>query len=87
MTPIGYPNREHENADNAAKRRALQALADVEHEAAFLRRAIERDGHVSADQTATLAQQAADVIRQFAVLGTLREVRKWHAAGVADGGR
>jgi hypothetical protein len=74
-----YPNREHANADKAARRRALQALADIEAEVAFLRRRIANEV-ADGDDTSTLAMRAADVTRQLARLEALRDVREWHAA-------
>jgi len=78
-----YPNREHANADRAARRRALIALSDIEREVAFLRKRVEND-LADGDDTSTLTQRAAEVTRQMAVLGTLREAREWHEAGRAD---
>lgn len=80
-----YPNREHANADKAARRRALQALADIESEVAFLRKRIEHD-LADGNDTSTLAQRAVDVTRQFAFLEALREVREWHAADSKEAG-
>lgn len=78
-----YPNREHAHADKAARRRALSALNDIESEVAFLRKRVSGDT-ADEDITSTLAQRTADVIRQLAVLGTLREVREWHEADASD---
>lgn len=80
-----YPNREHENTDKAARRRALQALSDIEGEVAFLRKRI-NDGIADGDDTSTLAQRAVDVTRQFGRLEALRDVREWHAADNKDAG-
>jgi hypothetical protein len=82
-----YPNREHANADKAARRRALQALTDIEAEVAFLRRRINGDV-ADGDDTSTLAQRAVDVTRHFATLEALRDAREWHAlySKEADGG-
>jgi hypothetical protein len=75
----GYPNREHANADKVARRRALAALDDIEGEVAFLRKRV-NGGLGDGDDTGTPAERAADVTRHLSVLGTLREVREWHAA-------
>lgn len=80
-----YPNREHENADKAARRRALQALADIEGEVALLRKRV-NGGIAEGDHTSTLAQRAVDVTRQFGRLEALRDVREWHAAGRKEAG-
>jgi hypothetical protein len=45
-----YPNKEHENADKAARRRALNALNDIEREVAILRRRVE-GGTADGDDT------------------------------------
>lgn len=74
-----YPNREHANADKAARRRALQSLADIEAEVAFLRKRVNGDV-ADGDDTSTLAQRAVDATRHFAALEALRDVREWHAA-------
>lgn len=78
-----YPNREHENADKAARRRALRALADIETEVEYLRKRV-ASGVADGDDTATLMQRAADLTRHLAVLGNLRNVREWHAADQAE---
>jgi hypothetical protein len=78
-----YPNREHENTDKASRRRALQALSDIEGEVARLRKRVERD-LADGDDTSTLAQRAADVTRQFGRLEALRDVREWHAADIRE---
>lgn len=75
----GYPNREHMQADKAAERRALKALDDIEAAVRILRRRIE-GGIADGDDTGTLTQRAAEVTRHLSVLGTLRDVREWHAA-------
>jgi hypothetical protein len=77
-----YPNREQANADKAARRRALQALDDIEAEVKFLRRRISNDV-ADGDGTSTLAMRTADVIRCLSVLGTLRKAREWDAADKA----
>lgn len=80
-----YPNREHKNADDAARRRALKALDDIEAEVTFLRRRV-NGGTADADHTSTLAARTADVVRQLAVLEALRDVREWHAADSREAG-
>jgi hypothetical protein len=85
VTAVDYPNREHASTDKAARRRALQALSDIEREVAFLRKRIERD-LADGDDTSTLAQRAVDVTRQFGRLEALRDVREWHAADSKEAG-
>lgn len=82
----GYPNQEHANADSAARRRALQALADIEREVESLRKRVSND-LADGDDTSTLAQRTADVTRQFARLEALREVREWHEADTKEAAR
>jgi hypothetical protein len=83
MTETSYPNREHKNADVAARRRALGVLAAIEEEVASLRRRIE--GHrIDGDDTQILTDLTRQVTLHASVLGTLREVREWHAADQAQ---
>lgn len=85
-TVTAYPNKEHGNADKAATRRALQALADIEREVALLRKRVE-SGTADGDHTSTLAERTADVTRQLAFLEALRRARGWHAADSKEAGR
>lgn len=79
-----YPSREHENADKAARRRAEAALAELAGEAALLRRAL-KDGHkLDGDDTQRLADLVRSATVNLSVLGTLRDVREWHAADQAE---
>lgn len=78
----GYPNREHGNADKAARRRALAALNGIEDETRMLRRKIATEV-ADGDDTQVLADHVRLLTRDLAVLGTLRDVREWHAADVA----
>jgi|GEM_PF-2976442 len=80
----GYPNREHQNADQAARRRALKALDDMYSEVEILRQRIQR-GRVDGDDTQRIASLARDITQHVSVLGALGEVREWHAADVAAG--
>lgn len=82
-----YPDREHENADVAARRRAEAALADLAGEAALLRRSLKAGREVDGDGTQVLSDLVRKLTRDLSVLGTLREVREWLAADVkeADG--
>lgn len=77
-----WPNREHRNEDEAARRRALKALADIEYEIGILRRRID-NGTVHGDDTGILTEKTRAVTQHVAVLGALREVREWDAAGRA----
>lgn len=79
-----YPNKEHANADRAARRRALEALAELTSEAALLRRALAAGGRdLDGDDTQVLAGLVRKLTRDLSVLGTLRDVREWHEADEA----
>lgn len=75
-----YPNREHKNADDAARRRALAALTDLAGEAALLHRSVKAGLEVDGDFTQVLTDLVRKLTRDLTVLGTLRDVREWHAA-------
>ena len=79
-----YPNREHENADKTARRRALKALEDIRGEAERLHFDISYDRDRDGDDTQKLSDLARRVTQNLAVLGALREVREWHAADQKD---
>lgn len=79
-----YPNREHANADKAARRRALKALDEIASEAALMKRRLE-DGHnACADDTQTLVHSVSRLTENLSVLAILRDVREWHAADEAE---
>jgi hypothetical protein len=83
-----YPNAEHKRADEAARRRALKAVTDIEAEAFGLRKRLERgiiqDVRVDADDTQALYDNLRKLTGHLAELGTLYDVREWHAADKAD---
>lgn len=78
-----YPNREHENADKAARRRAIQAASDLFDYATQLHRQLV-GGQVPSPQMIPLQELTANITANLAVLETLRDVREWHAADQAD---
>jgi hypothetical protein len=81
-----YPNREHERADKAA-RRALQAVDDITEQLALLRRTLDvPDRRVDADTGQGLAEQVRKLTGFLAEMGTLYDVREWHAADRAEEG-
>jgi hypothetical protein len=86
-----YPNREHKNADRAARRRALAALNAITAEAERLRQKLqEADNPLSSldsDDTRTMDGKVHDLTAEFAVIGALRDVREWHAADLAEAGK
>lgn len=86
----GYPNREHENADKAARRRALAALDTITSEAETLQRALRLQStlpgpgrRADADDTQVMSAAVQGLTGFLAELGTLYDVRQWHAADVA----
>ena len=80
-----YPNREHEIADKAAKRRAIRALDEIVNEAGILRRKLDNAAWVDGDDTQILTDRTRELTKNLAILGALDEVRDWHAADVAAG--
>lgn len=81
----GYSNREHQNADQAARRRALTAIDHMKQELSSLERRITYSGtHVDASETQRLASLVRDLTEYLAVQETLREVREWDAADQAE---
>lgn len=74
-----YPNREHENKDKAARRRAHAALDMIASEVSVVGRRIEGGG-ADADDCRQMAEHVRALTEHLAVLETLREVREWHAA-------
>ncbi len=82
-----YPNREHENADRAAMRRALHALSGIEGEVRDLRLKLSRDQRVDADEAQVITGHVRALTGYLAELGILRDVREWHAIDKADANR
>lgn len=78
-----YPNREHKNADSAARRRALRALGDIENEILVLRRRIDA-GTADGDDAQIMTDRVREVVKNISILGALREVREWDAADKAE---
>jgi len=78
-----YPNREHQSADQAAVRRALHALEGIRREANDLHLKVSRVQRVDADDAQVISGYVRDLIGHLAELGTLHDVREWHAADLA----
>ncbi len=78
-----YPNREHENADKAAKRRASKALTDIAYEVNILGRRLEA-GTVDGGDTNILSDRVRQLTQHLSTLAALREVREWHAIDQAE---
>lgn len=82
-----FPNREHEKADNAARRRAGKALDEIESEIGILRHKLARTGRADTtdgDDSQLIASKVRDLIQHLTALGVLRDVREWHAADMAE---
>ena len=80
-----YPNREHENADKAARRRAVKALEGIAEETAILSRKLANGIRVDGDDSQTINGLVSALTVQLSVLGALHEVREWDAADRAEG--
>lgn len=78
-----YPNREHEKADVAMRRRALKTVNDILAQAALLRRKLISPNplaEVFGSDTQVLAADVAALTTYLAGLEALRDVREWDAA-------
>ena len=79
-----YPNREHRNADRAARRRAHAALDLIEAEVAVLRRRLKTADNplasIDGDDTQTIMGRVRDLTAELAIMATLRSVREWARA-------
>ena len=80
-----YPNREHSNADKAARRRALAALEEIKAEADNFIRRIDKGYELSGADAERLVTKAFKVAVNFSIAETLSNVREWHAADQATG--
>jgi hypothetical protein len=85
MTEIAYPNREHEKADKAAARRALNSLAAIEEQVRILRAKIESRHTVYGSDAGHITDNARNLTEHLQTLEVLRDVREWHAADMAAG--
>jgi hypothetical protein len=75
-----YPNREHQVADQGARRRSLTALDDLIDAASVLHRRL-TDGQVPYGSDAERLQSSLTKLTvSLAALETLRDVREWDAA-------
>lgn len=81
-----FPNREHEVADKAARRRALRAIEDLEAELKLVRQRLELGAasRVDADTVQSISDYARRIVGHAAELGVLYDVREWHATDVAE---
>jgi len=85
---VSYPNREHQKADERARRRALEALSHIEGDAFDLRKKLERSFlspvHVDADDVQGLSDNLRKLTGCLAELGILYDAREWDAADKAE---
>lgn len=83
-----YPNREHQNADRAAHRRAHAALNGIEAEVRALRQRLEAADNplsiLDGDDTQLIVSRVRDLTAELAIIGMLRDVREWDKADKAD---
>lgn len=81
-----YPNREHRNLHNSAKRRAISALLELEEQAKALRNRLMIQETPEADSSdAVRFEELSGKLREYlAIIETLRSVREWHQADELD---
>ena len=80
-----FPNREHEQADKAARRRARTALNAITEDVAIMHRKLDLDSPMlDEDDTRALAEHVRARPGHLGRLAALRDVRAWHAADLAD---
>lgn len=79
-----YPNRESWVAANGARRRALQALATLEENAATLKRRIERGYAPYGSDAQRFTHSGTQLAAELAVMETMRDVLEWHAADKSE---
>ncbi len=81
-----YPNREHENTEKAARRRATDALGIMIIDAQDLARKLTGWKDVDAQDAQRFHELSGKVTANLAILETLRDVREWHAADLVEQG-
>lgn len=79
-----YPNRESWVAATSARRRALQALASLEENAATLKRRIEGGYAPYGSDAQRFTHTGTQLAAELAVMETMRDVLEWHAADKAE---
>lgn len=80
-----YPNREHQTLERSARRRAAHLLGQMEAQAKVLRAKVASDhSYVDAADAGWAQEMAGKLREQLTIIETLREVREWHKADVAD---
>ena len=74
---------EHQNAEKAATRRALQNLESIITDAETLKLRIERGSLLYGAEARRIAGETIILAVNLSALETLREAREWHAADQA----
>jgi hypothetical protein len=89
MTLHPYPDREHQNADATARRRALAAVAALTDELNLMRAALERgpEYRVDTEMAQVISAKAQTLSGFLGELSALYDVREWHAADLAECGQ
>jgi hypothetical protein len=75
-----YPNAEHEKADKAARRRALQNLDLINDQVARVRQRVQEDVDIDADILQAMTDAMRALTGHVAEIGTLFGVRAWDKA-------
>jgi hypothetical protein len=77
-----FPNREHEKADNAARRRATTAIDNIVEEVLQLRKTLERgpEHRLDGDDAQALMYNCGQLVGHLGEVGALYDVREWYAA-------
>lgn len=84
---IAYPNRGHQRADEAARRRAIRDLDQFREHAENMARRL-REGYIPDGQDAQrFASALVNLTDNMGRLETLRDVREWAAADQAEAAR
>jgi hypothetical protein len=81
---VNYPNREHRAADEAARRRAVASLEQIETEAKNLAANLAGGWSPMGADARHLAETVTRLGEALTVLETLRDVREWHALDQRD---
>jgi len=78
----GYPNREHQNKDQAARKNALHILGNIRAEVSIIEDRLKGRSpiHMEGLDVQVLASSVRDLTIALTTLETLREVRQWHEA-------
>ncbi len=79
-----YPNREHQVAVQSAHRRALRNLETIKSLGAALTSRLNAGHPVDGSEARGIAEANIRLTENLQILETLREVREWHSADLAD---